>query len=174
MPTSRTRKPPARTRKVQLRWLAHARSGDKGNTANVGLIALEPVLYPILAREVTTMLHGAAELERAERATALLFGGSLKSANLDDLLMVFEDVPSTTMSRDVLLASTVSAAAHAAGLASSKGEAGRLIKQGGVYLNGERVTDDRRLLTVDDTIGGRLVVFQKGQRERRLVGIEDQ
>jgi hypothetical protein len=41
-------------RRVQLRWLAHARSGDKGNTANVGLIALEPELYPILAREVTT------------------------------------------------------------------------------------------------------------------------
>jgi hypothetical protein len=40
-------------RRVQLRWLAHARSGDKGNTANVGLIALEPELYPILAREVT-------------------------------------------------------------------------------------------------------------------------
>jgi hypothetical protein len=46
--------PASRPRKVQLRWLAHARSGDKGNTANVGLIALEPDLYPILAREVTT------------------------------------------------------------------------------------------------------------------------
>ena len=41
------------TRAVQLRYLAHARSGDKGNTANVGLIALEPEYYPILAREVT-------------------------------------------------------------------------------------------------------------------------
>jgi hypothetical protein len=39
--------------RVQLRWLAHARSGDKGNTANVGLIALKPEYYPILAREVT-------------------------------------------------------------------------------------------------------------------------
>jgi hypothetical protein len=39
---------------AQLRWLAHARSGDKGNTANVGLIALEPEYYPILLREVTT------------------------------------------------------------------------------------------------------------------------
>jgi hypothetical protein len=38
---------------VQLRWLAHARSGDKGNTANVGLIALRPEYFPILAREVT-------------------------------------------------------------------------------------------------------------------------
>jgi len=40
-------------RRVQLRWLAHARSGDKGNTANVGLIALKPEYYAILAREVT-------------------------------------------------------------------------------------------------------------------------
>ena len=40
-------------RRVQLRWLAHARSGDKGNTANVGLIALDPELYPLLVREVT-------------------------------------------------------------------------------------------------------------------------
>jgi len=39
---------------VQLRYLAHARSGDKGNTANVGLIALDPAYYPILEREVTT------------------------------------------------------------------------------------------------------------------------
>jgi hypothetical protein len=41
------------SRRVQLRWIAHARSGDKGNTANVGLIALEAEYYPILVREVT-------------------------------------------------------------------------------------------------------------------------
>lgn len=46
VPTS----PPSR---LQLRWLAHARSGDKGDTANVGLIALEPEYYPLLRREVT-------------------------------------------------------------------------------------------------------------------------
>jgi len=39
--------------KVQLRQLAHARSGDKGDTANVGLIALGDDIYPILVREVT-------------------------------------------------------------------------------------------------------------------------
>ena len=38
---------------VQLRYLAHARSGDKGDTANVGLIALEPEYYDLLKREVT-------------------------------------------------------------------------------------------------------------------------
>lgn len=40
--------------KVQLVKLAHARSGDKGDTANVGLIALHEEIYPILVREVTT------------------------------------------------------------------------------------------------------------------------
>lgn len=39
--------------RVQLRWLAHARSGDKGDTANVGLIALDPADYPLLVKQVT-------------------------------------------------------------------------------------------------------------------------
>jgi len=41
------------TMPIQLRYLAHARSGDKGDTANVGLIALDPEWYPLLVREVT-------------------------------------------------------------------------------------------------------------------------
>lgn len=40
--------------KIQLVKLAHARSGDKGDTANVGVIALKDEYYPIIAREVTT------------------------------------------------------------------------------------------------------------------------
>lgn len=39
--------------RIQLLKLAHARSGDKGDTANVGLVALRDELYPILVREVT-------------------------------------------------------------------------------------------------------------------------
>jgi hypothetical protein len=59
--------------KVQLTKLAHARSGDKGDTANIGLIALSDKLYPILVREVTVervkqhfkgICHG--EVERFE------------------------------------------------------------------------------------------------------------
>lgn len=51
MPKTKTRRPA--TKRVQLVRLAHARSGDKGDTANVGLIALKPEYYPILARQVT-------------------------------------------------------------------------------------------------------------------------
>jgi len=45
--------PTAKTVLLQLRYLAHARSGDKGNTANVGLIALLPEWYDLLRRQVT-------------------------------------------------------------------------------------------------------------------------
>ena len=41
------------TTTLQLRWLAHARSGDKGDAANVGLIALDPDFYDVLRRAVT-------------------------------------------------------------------------------------------------------------------------
>jgi hypothetical protein len=43
----------AKTKPVRLLEIAHARSGDKGDTANVGLIALKPKYYPLLVREVT-------------------------------------------------------------------------------------------------------------------------
>jgi hypothetical protein len=49
----RPRLPASPLPRLQLRYLAHARSGDKGDTANVGLIALEPQYYPILEKEVT-------------------------------------------------------------------------------------------------------------------------
>jgi hypothetical protein len=50
--------PAAPRARVQLRFLAHARSGDKGNTANVGVIALEPEYYPLLVKEVTAARVG--------------------------------------------------------------------------------------------------------------------
>ena len=68
--------------KVQLAKLAHARSGDKGDTANVGLIALSDALYPILVREVTAervkqhfkgICHGAVERSELPNLGALNF-----------------------------------------------------------------------------------------------------
>lgn len=56
--------------RLQLRFLAHARSGDKGDTANVGLIALRPEWYPILAKEVSrarVARHFLGMAERVER-----------------------------------------------------------------------------------------------------------
>jgi tyrosyl-tRNA synthetase len=124
-----------------------------------------------LARETTAMVHGADELGRAERASTVLFGGSLADASADEILMVFDDVPATELRADELAAYPANALVTHAGLAASKGEATRLIKQGGIYMNDRRVTDERSTVTVSDAIGGRVIVLRKGQRERRVVKI---
>ena len=53
---------------IQLRQIAHARSGDKGDVANIGLIALKPEDYPVLVREVTAdrVKHHFAGICRGE------------------------------------------------------------------------------------------------------------
>lgn len=64
------RRPAGASVPLQLRWLAHARSGDKGNTANVGLIALEPEWYPLLLQQVTparVARHFRGMVSRVER-----------------------------------------------------------------------------------------------------------
>ena len=126
-----------------------------------------------LAREVTTMVHGADQVGRAERAAGVLFGGSLADAALEDILMVFDDVPSVTVSVKALEPGMAAAElAVTSGLAGSKGEATRLIRQGGLYVNDRRLTDERGRIGLDDAIGKKVIVLRKGQRERRLVRIE--
>jgi len=126
-----------------------------------------------LAREVTRMVHGADQVARAERAAAVLFGASLAEASVDDILMIFEDVPSISIAGSSL-ESGIGAAELAvrAGLAASKGEANRLLKQGGLYVNDRRLSDERGQITMADAIGRSVIVLRKGQRERRLVKVD--
>jgi tyrosyl-tRNA synthetase len=126
-----------------------------------------------LARDVTAMVHGASHVEKAERVASVLFGGSLSAANAEEILMVFEDAPSISVTGSSLEAGIAAAElAVRAGLAASKGEAGRLIKQGGLYVNDRRLVEDRALITMADAIDRSVIVLRKGQRERRIVRIE--
>lgn len=127
-----------------------------------------------LAREVTTMVHGVEETDRAIRASAVLFGSSLLAASADEILTVFEDVPSVEVERSTLTSGVQTTELTVrAGLAASRGEATRLIKQGGLYVNDNRVTEERGSVTLEHAIDGRVIVLRKGQRERRLVKVVD-
>src|SRR5690606_21669831 len=123
-------------------------------------------------REVTAIVHGASAMQAAERASAVLFGSSLASASADEILTVFDEVPAIEIGRDALESGVaVVELVTTAGLASSKGEATRLIRQGGLYLNDQRVVEERGRVTLDHAIDGRVIVLRKGQRERRLVKV---
>ena len=126
-----------------------------------------------LARATTLLVHGDDDLGRAERATRVLFGGRLSDADPDDILTVFEDVPSLELATTVLDGAGLAAtdAAVQSGLTSSKGEASRLIKQGGLYVNDRRLSEGASHITAQDLIGGRVAVLRKGQKDRRVIRI---
>jgi tyrosyl-tRNA synthetase len=111
-------------------------------------------------------------MQSAERASAVLFGSSLAHATVDEILTVFDDVPSVELAQTRLAAGLgTTELVVVAGLAASKGEAARLIKQGGLYINDHRVTDERGQVTLEQAIDGRVIVLRKGQRDRRLVRV---
>ena len=126
-----------------------------------------------LAREATQLVRGGEAVARAERASAILFGGSLADARADEVLEVFADVPSTEVEAGRLAEPGLAIAELLAltGLVTSKGEAARAIKGGGIYLNDGRVTDERGRVTLDQAIDGQLLVLRKGQRNRHVVRI---
>jgi tyrosyl-tRNA synthetase len=118
------------------------------------------------------MVHGDAGLERAERATGVLFGSrDARELGADELLDVFADVPSTELPRQRLDGDGLSVVDLLAesGIASSKGEARRLIAGGGVYLNGERIGSVEQKVESGDAIEGRVLLLRKGKKENRVV-----
>ncbi len=119
------------------------------------------------------MVHGDEAVARAERASGVLFGEDISTLPADDVLSVFDDVPSSTVTADRLAGEGVAVVELLAssGLTASKGEATRLIRGGGVYVNNRRVTDEKARLRSGDAIDGRLFVLRKGAKQNHLVKI---
>jgi len=124
-----------------------------------------------LARELTTLVHGAEQTARAEQASSVLFGEDITTLALEDVLAVFADVPSTSLASDDLRAEGLGIVDLMArvGLAPSKSEARRLVQSGAVYVNNRRVSDPQARVTRDQAIAGQLFVLRKGQKQNHLV-----
>ncbi len=124
-----------------------------------------------LAREVTRIIHGQEAVERAEHASALLFGERITELSVAEVLEVFDDVPSTEMERVPFEGDGVAIAdlLVKTGLCASKGEATRLVKGGGVSVNNRRVADERARFTLTQAIEGQLFVVRKGARTYHVV-----
>lgn len=123
-----------------------------------------------LAREVTRLVHGDEAMREAETAAAALFGGDIVTrGTVEQIKQVLGSVPSLTIVRapswpivELLAAS---------GVTSSKGEATRLIRGGGIYVNDRRITDEKAELTPAQAIEGQLFVVRKGKKDNFLVYI---
>lgn len=129
-----------------------------------------------LAREVTIMLHGETELEKAVRASEILFGKEISGLGVNEILDIFADVPSTELEKSKLesYGFTLGDALVLAGLAPSKGEAKRLAQGGGVAVNNARVNDARTPISVSEFIDGQVLVLRKGAKHYHLIRITGQ
>ena len=108
----------------------------------------------ILAYELTKMVHGEEEAEKAQATARGLFSGAADH----------EHMPSTALDAALVKDGAVGllAAMVAAGLCGSNREARQLVQQGGVLVDGEKVTDPKAVLTVDALTKG--VVIKKGKK----------
>jgi tyrosyl-tRNA synthetase len=131
-----------------------------------------------LAREVTRLVHDSGPLGAAEEVSDLLFsGGEPRALSSEALLALKLEIPvfsidpdperSAITTYDVLEAACVGPSA----LFKSKGEARRMVQQGGVYINGERMDPERRPLAESDRLGGKYVLLRKGARSYGLVEV---
>jgi len=125
-----------------------------------------------LAEEVTRMVHGQEGLDAAHAATDVLFGErGLEGLSAEDLLDIFAEVPSSHVEPEDLAGEGVSLVdlALAAGLERSKKQIRNLIESGGLYLNGQRVDDVARRVTLADALDGAVLVLRKGKKQHHLV-----
>ena len=107
----------------------------------------------ILAYEVTKLVHGQEEADKAKAAAEAVFGGSGSSENMPTIELTAEDAAKKLV--DVLVAAEVF---------GSKGEARRLIQQNGLSLNDEKVTDPDYTLSDSDFTEGEAIV-KKGKKK---------
>jgi tyrosyl-tRNA synthetase len=124
-----------------------------------------------LAWEVTVLVHGQEEADKARQASEALFGRRsgpvAHSANTDALLVIAEsnEIPVVTIGAaefgDKMPLVEILARAR---LASSKADARRNIQGGGIYVNGEQVDDVNRWITLDDFAGRSWVLLRKGKK----------
>jgi tyrosyl-tRNA synthetase len=126
-----------------------------------------------LAKEATRLVHGDTELAKAERASKVLFGEEISNLNLQDVLDIFADVPSSHINKSRFSGDGVTLVdlLVSSGLSQSKSESRRLIQGGGIYLNNLRVNDLQHLVSLSDSIEGQVFILRKGQKEYRLLKV---
>jgi tyrosyl-tRNA synthetase len=124
----------------------------------------------LLARTVTTMIHGAEAAQTAAEVSTLLFAkGDPTALSASALAALAREVPSAEVAR-VESFDTLGLFVSA-GLTASKGEARRLLQQGGLSCNGAKLSADDTSLTADRLLRGSYFLLRKGARDYALITV---
>ena len=130
-------------------------------------------LQKLLAKEVTIMVHGQEEYDRAIAASQLLFGKStsedLRKLDERTLLDVFDGVPTFEVAKSSLPCGILDFLAVETAIYASKGEARRAIQGNGFSLNKDKFTSPEGSVTPEDVVDGKYILCQKGKKDYYLV-----
>ena len=132
----------------------------------------ERIAQKTLAQEITTLVHGAQEMENARKASAALFSGDIASLPVALLKQLASDVPSIQLAPQELAGGTLPLIdlLVRTGACVSKADARRQLAQKGVRINGKQpVGSDTPIISAADFLDGEVLVLQQGKRNNYLV-----
>ncbi len=132
-------------------------------------------LQQLLAKEITTMIHGAAEYENAVSASRMLFGNStseeLRKLDEKTFLAVFSGVPTFDVPRSELPCNILDLLAVKTQVFPSKGEARKMTVGNGVSINKDKVTDIEYQVSENDIVDGKYILAQKGKKNYFIINV---
>ena len=124
-----------------------------------------------LAREMTSLIHGAGMTQKVEAAAKALFGqGEISELDLPTLDAALGQLPRTTVKKGDPFPSWIELLV-ATGVVDSKSAARRILKEGGAYLNNKRVENEDFTPTKSDLLQGKYLLLRKGKRDLAAVEI---
>ena len=132
-------------------------------------------LQQLLAKEITTMIHGADEYDNAVSASKMLFGNStseeLRKLDEKTFLAVFAGVPTFDVPRTELPCNILDFLAVKTQVFPSKGEARKMTVGNGVSINKDKVTDIEYQISENDIVDGKYILAQKGKKNYFIINI---
>ena len=119
----------------------------------------------VLAKEITTLVHGEQAYEQALRVTEALFSGKVQELSLEEIEMGFEGIPSAEITEDTnIIDALVMVKA-----ASSKREAREFIQNGAVLINGVQEKSLEFIISKDNALGGKYTIVRRGKKNYYLL-----
>ena len=132
-----------------------------------------------LAKEVTVMVHSEEDYNAAVEASSILFSNKAEEAlrNLDEktLLDVFDGVPTFNIVKADIEAGVpvIELLATKTAVFPSKGEARKMIQQGGVSINKQKVTDPNAVITAESLLNDKYILVQRGKKNYFLLRVAE-
>ena len=133
-------------------------------------------LQKLLAKEITTMVHGEAEYLKAVEASGILFSNStseaLKGLDEETFLTIFEGVPQFSIKREELGDNIIELLAVKSSIFPSKGECRKMILGGGVAINKEKVESPEINISENELLNNKYILVQRGKKNYYILKVD--